>query len=100
MIMVALLCLVPVRVAQAQMVCGERQEIVRALESGHKERQAGVAISGSGGLVELFKSRGGRTWTLLLTIPGGPTCLLGSGENWEALEPDFDADLDPGEWVH
>lgn len=68
--------------AQAQMVCGERVEIVKALESGHQEQKTAAGLSGNGGLVELFTAMTG-SWTLLLTVPGGPTCLLGSGEEWE-----------------
>ncbi|MDH3704317.1 MAG: hypothetical protein OEU46_23715 [Alphaproteobacteria bacterium] len=68
--------------ANAQMVCGERAEIVKALESGHEEQKTATALSGNGGLVELYTASGG-SWTLLMTLPGGPTCLLGSGEEWE-----------------
>ncbi len=68
--------------AQSQMVCGERVEIVKALESGHQEQKTAAGLSGNGGLVELFTAVEG-SWTLLLTVPGGPTCLLGSGEDWE-----------------
>lgn len=73
--------------AKAQMVCGERLEIVKALETGHQEQLTARGLSGNGGLVELFTALSG-SWTLLLTIPGGPTCLLGSGEEWEGWKPD------------
>lgn len=66
----------------AQMVCGDRGEIVRALERGHGEEKTATALSGNGGFVELYTAAGG-SWTLLMTLPGGPTCLLGSGEEWE-----------------
>jgi hypothetical protein len=72
----------PAAAQNAQMVCGERVEIVNALESGHHEKKAAAGLSGNGGLVELFTGEAG-TWTLLLTLPGGPTCLLGAGEAWE-----------------
>lgn len=75
--------------AAAQMVCGERVEIVKALESGHQEKKTAAGLSGNGGLVELYTAMTG-TWTLLLTLPGGPTCLLGSGEEWEGWKPKFD----------
>jgi hypothetical protein len=69
------------------MVCGERVEIVNALKSGHQEQKTAGGLSGSGGLVELFTGDSG-TWTLLLTLPGGPTCLLGAGEAWEGWKSD------------
>lgn len=72
--------------AFSQMVCGKRGDIVKALEDGHSEQRTAAGISGNGGLVELFTAGNG-TWTLLLTMPGGPTCLLGSGEEWEGFDP-------------
>lgn len=71
---------------QAQMVCGKRTDIVKALKDGHSEQRTAAGISGNGGLVELFTAGTG-TWTLLMTVPGGPTCLLGSGEEWEGFDP-------------
>lgn len=73
--------------AMAQMVCGERVAIVNALKSGHQEQKTATGLAGNGGLVELFTGDAG-SWTLLLTLPGGPTCLLGAGEDWEGWKPD------------
>ena len=92
-LLLALLATLPAP-AQAQMVCGERAEIVKALKSGHQERKTAAGLSGSGGLVELYTAVTG-TWTLLLTIPGGPTCLLGSGDEWEGWNPDWDEPAAP-----
>lgn len=72
--------------AQSQMVCGKRVDIVKALEDGHSEQRSAAGLSGNGGLVELFTGQKG-TWTLLMTMPGGPTCLLGAGEEWEGFDP-------------
>lgn len=83
--MAAVLLLAAAQPAQAQMVCGERVDIVKALEDGHEEQRSAAGISGNGGLVELFTANTG-TWTLLMTVPGGPTCLLGSGEAWEGFD--------------
>ena len=73
----AVLTTVAATPAAAQSVCGERVEIVNALEAAHKERKAAAGLSGNGGVVELFTAING-TWTLLLTLPGGPTCMLGA----------------------
>jgi hypothetical protein len=90
-LMAAVLLVAGAQPAQSQMVCGKRVDIVKALEDGHSEQRSAAGISGNGGLVELFTAGNG-TWTLLLTMPGGPTCLLGSGEEWEG----FDAKKLPG----
>lgn len=73
--------------AMAQMVCGERVAIVGALKAGHQEQKTAAGLAGNGGLVELFTGDAGN-WTLLLTLPGGPTCLLGAGQDWERWKPD------------
>ncbi len=68
----------------AQGVCGDREKIVAALEQAYGERKSAVALTGSGGLVELYVAADG-SWTLLYTVPAGPTCLLAAGEAWESL---------------
>jgi hypothetical protein len=68
---------------RAQGVCGDRDEIVAALEQTYGERKTAVALSGGGGLVELYTAADGR-WTLLYTAPAGPTCLLAAGEAWQS----------------
>lgn len=64
------------------MVCGERVAIVNSLQSGHDEQKTAAGLSGTGAVIELFTGDTG-SWTLLVTLPGGPTCLLGAGEAWE-----------------
>ena len=69
-------------VAHAQQPrCGQRTTIVDWLENKFDEKRTGVGISQSGRLVEVFTSGSG-SWTVLMTFPGGPTCLILSGEDW------------------
>ena len=70
----------------AQGVCDDRADIVATLELAYGERKAAVALSGSGGLVELYTADDG-SWTLLYTVPDGLTCLLAAGEAWESWAP-------------
>ena len=37
-------------------------------------------------MLEVFASAETGTWTITLTMPGGPTCLVASGEAWEWLD--------------
>jgi hypothetical protein len=68
--------------AQQQMPCGERDELLAQLESRYKEAPTGFGLTPNGAIVELLTSEKG-SWTLLLTLPGGRSCLIGSGEGWE-----------------
>jgi hypothetical protein len=65
-------------------ICGERATIVRSLEQRHHERPRALGLSADGGVVEVLVSpKGG--WTILLTYPDRPTCIIAIGEAWQAL---------------
>jgi len=65
--------------------CGQRTTLVEWLEKQFDEKRAGVGISLEGRLIEFFASGSG-SWTVLITFPGGPTCLILSGENWRPIK--------------
>lgn len=68
----------------AQPLCGDRDDIVSRLDNGYQEHVTALGISGTGGVVELFTSEKG-SWTLLMTHPGGVSCLIAAGDSWETL---------------
>ncbi len=73
--------------ASAQSMCGDRAKMIGYLDKDFREARSGIGIASNGAVVELYTAKTG-TWTMLVTRPGGPTCVMGSGENWERqLEP-------------
>ena len=58
--------------------------LVTELGSRYAERRAAVALTSVGQMVEVFASTDG-TWTLVLTAPGGPSCIAAAGENWQLV---------------
>lgn len=68
--------------AQAQMLCGQRASIIDGLTKKYKEMPNAFGISGEKTLVELFTSESG-SWTMLMTRPGGVTCIMAVGQSWE-----------------
>lgn len=62
--------------------CGERKAILEHLEWKYDEVVRYSAITGKGGLVEVAVGPEG-SWSMLVTIPGGTTCLMSSGEDWQ-----------------
>lgn len=70
--------------AAAQTVCGDREEIVESLRQSFNEEPAAMGLSSSGALMEILTSERG-SWTLMLTMPTGQTCVLAAGEHWESL---------------
>ena len=70
--------------AQAQ-TCSDRETMVRHLAEGWGESRVSVALDAGNSMVEVFASAETGTWTLTVTRPGGPTCMIASGHAFEAL---------------
>lgn len=70
--------------AIAQTVCGDRAQIISELARVNDETPQAIGLSASGTLIELLVSETG-DWTLLVTYPTRETCLLATGESWEAV---------------
>ena len=71
--------------AAAQTMCGNRAEIVNRLTDGYEERQTSAGIARNGSLVEVFTSKEG-SWTIIYTVPGGPTCIMAVGDSWQVFK--------------
>ncbi|MBI2718907.1 MAG: hypothetical protein HYX36_09110 [Rhizobiales bacterium] len=70
--------------AQAQMVCGDRTVILKALNGKYQEMPNGMGLAGEKTLVELYTAKTG-SWTILMTQPGGPSCIIATGQSWEQI---------------
>ncbi len=62
--------------------CGDRSKMIGFLARDYQEARTGLGLASNGAVVELYTAKTG-TWTMLITRPGGSTCVIGSGENWE-----------------
>lgn len=69
--------------ADAQMLCGDHEKVVARLDKNFAERRVNMGLTFSGGVLEVYAAEETGTWTILLTMPGRPTCLVAAGENWE-----------------
>lgn len=65
-------------------LCGDRTEILENLEQVHSERPQSIGLSSDGGLIEVLVSDSGG-WTILITYPKRPTCVVATGESWETM---------------
>ena len=70
--------------AQAQMLCAPRADIIAGIDKKYKERPNAFGIAGEKTLVELFTSATG-SWTMIMTRPGGVSCIMAVGQSWETL---------------
>lgn len=72
--------------AQSPQACAPRAEILKHLAGKYREQPIAVGIADNGGAVlELLASENGVTWTLLLTLPNGRSCLVATGQDWQTV---------------
>src|SRR5262245_23096737 len=69
--------------AQAERVCGKAGGHPRPAVQEIQEAPVGMGLANNGGLIELLAADRGATWTLIITLANGPTCLLAAGQDWQ-----------------
>ncbi len=75
-------------IVAAQMLCVDRVDMLNRLASEYGEELIEVKMIEEHGLLEVLKSRTQGTWTLLLTKPGGISCVLATGRGPDTHEDD------------
>jgi hypothetical protein len=75
-------------IVAAQMLCVERVDMLDRLASEYGEELIEVKMMEEYGLLEVLKSPTRGTWTLLLTKPGGISCVLATGKGLDTDEED------------
>ncbi len=66
------------------MFCGSRSKVLELLDRDYEERQHSIAVTADGRLLEVLISPSG-TWSIIISVPGGSTCLVASGEGWRPV---------------
>lgn len=66
--------------------CAPRALILEKLERFFDEHRSSVAVTSDGRLLEVLTSPTG-TWSILITTPGGPACLVAAGDGWRKVTP-------------
>ncbi|MCF6445497.1 hypothetical protein [Nereida sp. MMG025] len=65
--------------------CGQRAAIVDRLQDRFGETRKSVGLGANNAMVEVFASDTTGSWTITVTTPGGPTCLVASGQAFETI---------------
>lgn len=81
----ALLSLSMPALAQQAPVCTDRGTVLGHLSTEYSEAPVGMGIANNGGVIEILSSEAGKSWTIILTMPNGTTCMIAAGESWESL---------------
>jgi hypothetical protein len=66
----------------APKLCGDRIKILERLAQRHQETPNALGLSADGAVLELLVSPEGG-WTILMTYPDKPTCIMAIGEAWQ-----------------
>lgn len=71
--------------AMAQSNCHARDTVVTRLAERYGETRQSIGLAANNAVVEVFASLDTGTWTITVTTPGGPTCLVASGDAFQPL---------------
>ena len=65
--------------------CADRAMVVDRLQDKYGESRQSIGLGQNNAVVEVFASAETGTWTIIVTLPSGMSCLVASGESWEQL---------------
>ena len=63
-------------------LCKNRGDVVEMLGKEYAEKRITMGLAGDGNLIEVFSASDGETWTIVVTTPGGVSCLVAAGRGW------------------
>ena len=71
--------------------CQSRDSLAKLLEERFAEQPAAVGLEASGRLIELFASADNDSWTMVMTMAAGESCVIAVGKYWmETKQPVID----------
>ena len=65
--------------------CAPREEVIKRLTQTYGETRQGIGIARRGAVMEIYASDQSGSWTITVTLPDGMTCLVASGQAYEAM---------------
>ena len=66
--------------------CASHTAVVARLADVYGERRQAIGLAGDNTVIEVYASDESGSWSITVTRPGGPTCLVAAGQNFQ-LEP-------------
>ena len=69
--------------------CADRDIVVERLSTGYGETRQSIGLAPNNSVVEVFASLETGTWTITVTNTSGLTCLVASGQAYEATDDDL-----------
>ena len=73
--------------------CAQRTEMVEKLKIRFGESRQSIGLTPGGQALELFAHPEKGTWTILLTLPNGTSCMMASGHAYQAVKQPAEQDV-------
>jgi len=70
----------------AQARCLPREVVAERLGKRFGEARTAGGLASNGALMEVYSSKDGATWTVVMTMPQGISCIVAAGESWRVRE--------------
>lgn len=68
--------------------CTDRSNAISHLSKAYQEQPVAMGLASSG-VVEVLTDDQGSSWSIIVTLPSGVTCLVAAGEDWEHFYPNL-----------
>jgi hypothetical protein len=66
--------------------CAPRDVMLGQLAERYGETRQSIGLGANNAVVEVFASSVTGTWSITFTMPGGPSCLVASGQAFEGVD--------------
>lgn len=81
----AVLVIFPPNLPQAQAaICGNLVALESKLADDYGEELFETALTSEGGVLGIYRTETGSTWTMVLVAPNGLACVIATGESWQS----------------
>lgn len=93
--LIAAMALIVPTAGHAQSSCADRSDVTERLSVKYGEKFAGGGLRNSDSIFEVWKSDETGSWTIIMTMPNGKSCIMAAGTDWRGALPETPAGI-PG----
>jgi len=66
--------------------CAPHAAVVERLANGYGESRQSIGLGSDNSVVEVYASDETGSWTIVVTRPGGPSCLVAAGQSFQSVD--------------
>ncbi|MHA1563688.1 MAG: hypothetical protein ACTSX7_00125 [Alphaproteobacteria bacterium] len=88
----ALLLVISSQAMAQTRVCTDRSTLLERFEARFHEAPVARALMHSGGVLEVLSTADGATWSVMVTLPNGTSCIVAAGRYWQVIHPPMPGD--------